>query len=75
MNQGRYNDALPILQQAVQKLDGTGDINEAYADYNLAYTMIQLGSCPGALALLDESERIQGYRSEIVHARKQARKC
>jgi len=75
MNQGSYDDALPILQQAEQKLDGTGSIDEAYADYNLAYTMIQLGNCPGALALLDESEQIQGYRTEIVAARKRAKKC
>jgi len=75
MNQGRYSEALPVLQQAVQKLDGTGDIYEAYADYNLAYTMIQLGDCAGALPLLDESEQIQGYRSEIKSARKTARKC
>ena len=75
MQQGRYTEALPILRQAMAKLDGTGDINEAYTDYNLAYTLIQLGSCSEAPSLLDESEQIQGHRDEIDAARRDADKC
>ena len=75
MQEGRYAEALPLLQQALAKLDGTGDINEAYTDYNLAYTLIQLGSCSQAPALLDESEQIQGHRHEIDEARHAADKC
>ena len=46
--------------------------HEAYADYNLAYTRFQLGSCDGVLDLLDRSEAIQGQRSEIDSLRRQA---
>ena len=38
MRAGDYAAALPLLQQAVQKLNGTGSLDEAYADYNLAFT-------------------------------------
>jgi thioredoxin-like negative regulator of GroEL len=75
MQEGRYTEALPVLQQALAKLNGTGDIYEAYADYNMAYTLIQLGRCSEAPALLDESEQIQGFRHEIAQARHDADKC
>jgi eukaryotic-like serine/threonine-protein kinase len=77
MQQGAYAQALAPLQQAVQALRGTGpsDPYEAYANYNLAYTLIQLGRCSEALPLLDRSEQLQGYRKEIASARKRAQKC
>jgi eukaryotic-like serine/threonine-protein kinase len=74
MRAGDYAGALPLLEQAVQKLNGTGQIDEAYADFNLAYTRYQLGDCTDVLALLDRSQSIQGHRSEINHLRKDARK-
>jgi thioredoxin-like negative regulator of GroEL len=75
MQTGRYSEALPILREAVAKLDGTGDVYEAYADYNLAATLLALGDCTEAPALLDESEQIQGHRVEIDRARHIAEKC
>lgn len=77
INQGRYQEALPLLQRAVQMLKGAGpsDPYEAYADYNLAYTLIEVGRCSQALPLLDASERLQGYRSEITAARRRAENC
>jgi eukaryotic-like serine/threonine-protein kinase len=74
MRQGDYAGALPLLEQAVATLRGTGDINEAYASYNLAYTRFQLARCNGVLALLDRSEAVQGRRKEIDRLRKDARK-
>ena len=65
MRDGDYAGALPLLQRAVQKLQGTRSLDEAYADYNLAYTRYQLGSCDGVRELLDRSKSIQGHRSEI----------
>ena len=53
----------------MQKLAGTGSLDEAYASYNLAYTRFQLGSCDGVLDLLDRSEAIQGQRDEIDRLR------
>jgi eukaryotic-like serine/threonine-protein kinase len=67
-----YAGALPLLEQAVQKLQGTGSLTEAYASYNLAYTRFQLGRCDGVLDLLNRSESIQGHRTEIDSLRAQA---
>ena len=78
MKAGRYTEALPVLQQAVAKLDGTYTPlhpDEAYARYNLGYTLLQLGQCTQALTYLNESEQLQGPRSEITAARAQAEAC
>ena len=75
MRAGDYAGALPLLEEAVQKLSGTNTNTEAYAKYNLAYTRYHLGNCSGVLDLLDSSEAIQGHRSEIDRLRAQARNC
>jgi predicted Ser/Thr protein kinase len=75
MRAGDYAGALPLLQQAVQKLDGTGSLAEAYADYNLAYTEYELGRCSDVVPLLDDSEAIQGHRTEIDALRRDAQKA
>ena len=71
-----YAGALPLLEQAVQRLQGTGSITEAYASYNLAFTRFALGNCEGVVELLDRSESIQGQRREIDRLRGDAeRNC
>jgi serine/threonine-protein kinase len=71
-----YEGALPLLEQAVARLSGTGSLAEAYASYNLAFTRFALDSCDGVLALLDRSEDVQGYRNEIADLRRPpARTC
>jgi serine/threonine protein kinase len=75
MQAGDYAGALPLLEQAVQKLNGTGSTSEAYADYNLAYTRRALGQCTDVLTLLDRSQAIQGHRKEIDRLRKDAQKA
>jgi len=72
MQHGDYAGALPLLEQAVQKLDGTGKLYEAFAKYNLAYTRYQLGNCDGVLDLLDQAEAIEGRKSAIDRLRAQA---
>jgi eukaryotic-like serine/threonine-protein kinase len=72
MQNGDYAGALPLLERAVQKLEGSRSLAEAYASYNLAYTRFQLGNCDGVLELLDRSEAIQGQRSAIDRLREQA---
>jgi eukaryotic-like serine/threonine-protein kinase len=74
MRAGDYAGALSLLEQAVQKLDGTHSLDEAYADYNLAYTRYRLGNCDGVKELLDRSKSIQGHRSEIDRLRHQVEK-
>ena len=76
MQAGRYEEALPLLEQAVAGLAGTGELAEAYASYNLAFTRRALGQCEGVVDLLDRSEEIQGKRKEISKLRKEAeRSC
>jgi eukaryotic-like serine/threonine-protein kinase len=72
MQAGDYAGALPLLEQAVRKLQGTGKLYEAYASYNLAYTRFQLGNCDGVLALLDRAESIEGPKAAIDSLRAQA---
>ena len=74
MGQGDFQGALPLLEQAVAGLSGSGETAEAYASYNLALTRLALGSCEGVIELLDRSEEIQGKRKEITRARHDAEK-
>jgi tetratricopeptide (TPR) repeat protein len=69
MRQGRFAEALPIAQQALEKLSGSGELYEAYAHYNVGRSLIELGRCDEGLPHIDASERIQGSRSEFREAR------
>jgi len=71
---GDYAGALPLLQQAARQLDGSGSVNEAYNDYNLAYALAKTSGCSSEVRqLLDESEAIQGHRTEIDRLRASCR--
>jgi tetratricopeptide (TPR) repeat protein len=74
MQAGDFAAALPLLEGAVRKLDGTGKLYEAYAKYNLAYTRFQLGNCDGVLDLLDQAEAIEGHKEPIDRLRHDAKK-
>jgi tetratricopeptide (TPR) repeat protein len=75
MQAGDYNGALPLLQDAASRLSGQGSLAEAYTDYNLGYTLMQLGSCSDAQTWLERSLALQPGRKEVKDAIKQARKC
>ncbi len=76
MQEERFGEALPLLEQAVAGLTGSGELAEAYATYNLAFTRLSLGSCDGVLGLLDRSAELQGDRKEIRRLQKDAeRSC
>jgi eukaryotic-like serine/threonine-protein kinase len=74
MEAGRYEEALPLLEQAVAALGGTGRIEEAWASYNLAFTRLGLERCDDVLSLLARSEAVQGERREIEQLNKKAEK-
>jgi hypothetical protein len=71
MQDGRWEEALPLLERAVPALRKTysaGFPYEAYAEYNLGRTLEALDRCPQARRHLRRSERLQGAREEITAA-------
>jgi eukaryotic-like serine/threonine-protein kinase len=75
MRAGDYAGALPLLQQAVQKLTGVGFPSEAYANYNLGYTLLQLGHCDEAMRYLKTARKLEKWRSEPRDAIQRAKAC
>jgi tRNA A-37 threonylcarbamoyl transferase component Bud32 len=77
MQDGRWEDALPLLERAVPALTGTFSDDfpyEAYAEYNFGRTLAELDRCEEALPHLDRSKQLQGNRPEIREAMKSCRK-
>jgi eukaryotic-like serine/threonine-protein kinase len=77
MQAGDYAGAVPLFQQAVQKLSGTGpgDPYEAYANYNLGYSLLKLDRCAEAIPYLQNADRLEPWRHEPQQALKRAEKC
>jgi tetratricopeptide (TPR) repeat protein len=77
MRRGAYDAALPLLEQAVQGLRGAGpsDPYEAFANYNLGYTLLRLGRCDEAIPFLETARHLEPQRHEPKDALKQARHC
>src|SRR5436190_8070779 len=75
MQAGDYAGALPLLQQAVAKLSGVGYPNDAYANYNLGYTLLQLGSCEEAIPYLEQAKNLEPQRHEPKDALQSAKHC
>ena len=70
-----YAAALPLLQQAVQELQGQSSTVAGYANYNLGITLIALGQCDSALQYLDAARHIEPGRHEVHDAMKAAHNC
>jgi len=75
MQQGDYESALPLLESAVQQLQGHTDLTTAYANYNLGLTLINLGRCDEAMPYLEASRVLQPKRHEVHDAMKAAKHC
>ena len=75
MRAGDYAGALPLLRRAVTKVSGVGYPTEAYANYNLGYTLLQLGSCGEAIPYLEHAKQLEPQRPEPKEALKRARRC
>jgi len=75
MRAGDFAGALPLLQQAVQKLQGVGFPYEAYANYKLGYALLQLGRCSEAVPYLQRAQQLEPERPEPKQALHQAKKC
>jgi tetratricopeptide (TPR) repeat protein len=76
MKRGDFAGALPLLQQAVQALQGQNDdINTGYANFNLGVTLVQLGRCAEAVPYLETAKHLEPGRHEVHDAQKLAQKC
>jgi tRNA A-37 threonylcarbamoyl transferase component Bud32 len=75
MQQGNYQAALPLLQDAQQQLNGQGSLAEAYTSYNLGYTLMQLGQCSAAVPYLERAKQLEPDRHEVHDALKQSHHC
>ena len=77
MQDGRWQEALPLLERAVPALRGTYSDDfryEAYAEYNLGRTLVELGRCDDAVPHLERSRDLQGNRREIKEALRDCRR-
>jgi tRNA A-37 threonylcarbamoyl transferase component Bud32 len=77
MKRGRYASALPLLERAVRRLRGTGpaDSYEAFANYNLGYTLLQLGRCAAARPYLQRARQLEPNRAEVDSALASVQRC
>jgi serine/threonine protein kinase len=78
MNQGRYAEAVPILQQAVESFPkGTTDLNYAYALYNLGRSLRLVGQPDKAIPILEQRLKIpnqtETVRRELELAKQEAK--
>ena len=78
MNQGRYDEAIPLLQRAVDGYgEGSRDLNYAYALFNLGRSLRLAGRAGEAVPILERRLRIQNqrrsWRKELKQAQKAAR--
>ena len=75
MAQQNFHAALPLLQQAVQELQGQSTLTAGYANYNLGVTLIALGSCSEATPYLETAQQIAPSSREVHDALKSAQHC
>ena len=76
MRAGRYAEAIPDLRLGVAGLAGTGpsDPYEAYANYNLGRSLLELGRCAEARPPLERSDVLQD-RGELTAALAEVDRC
>jgi eukaryotic-like serine/threonine-protein kinase len=78
MNQGRYDEAIPVLQQAVDSFpEGTTDLNYAYALFNLGKSLRLADRPDEAIPILEQRLKIpnqtETVRQELELAKQQAK--
>jgi hypothetical protein len=74
MRNGQYARALPLLRRSVRALQGAGFPYEAYANYNLGFTLLRLGRCGEALPPLWRADKLEKAH-EVKRAIHAARRC
>jgi len=74
MNQGRYDEAIPILQRAVDASDPSS-VTHAYALYNLGRSLRLAGRADEAVPVLERRAKIKNQQGVVKQELKQARKA
>ena len=75
MNQGRYDEAVAKLQEAVDSFPpGTDDINYAYALFNLGKALRLAGRPDEAIPILEQRLQIPNQTETVKAELKQAKK-
>jgi tetratricopeptide (TPR) repeat protein len=72
LEEGDWEEALRLMEQALPPLQGTYSDDfryEAYAEYNIGKALAELGRCDEALRHLERSENLQGPREPITSAK------
>ena len=75
MRAANYTAALPVAQQALRGLSGSGDIYEAYANYDVGNTLLNLGRCRQATTYLRRAAQLEPDRTEPKRDLARARAC
>jgi serine/threonine protein kinase len=66
MNQGKYDDAIPVLERSVKSFpSGTDDVQYAYALFNLGSALRQAGRPDDAIPVLEERLKIDNQREKV----------
>jgi eukaryotic-like serine/threonine-protein kinase len=66
IQQGRYSEAVPILERAVHAFpSGTSDINYQYALFNLGHALRLAGRPAEAIAILEQRLRYPDQRAQV----------
>jgi tetratricopeptide (TPR) repeat protein len=65
---GRYAEALPLAQQALRQLSGSGETYEGYANYNVGRSLVGLGRCDEAIPYLRRREQLLGRHPDVTSA-------
>ena len=67
MNEGRYEEAVPVLERAVQLLEGSGDeLTYNYALFNLAHALRLAGRPAEAIPLLEQRLEYPDQEAEVA---------
>lgn len=76
MNQGRHEDAIPLLQRAVDSYGaGSRDLTYAYALYNLGRSLRLAGRPGDAIPVLERRLRIPNQQAVVKRELEQARRA
>jgi serine/threonine-protein kinase len=73
IGQGRYNEAIPLDQQAVEALKNTGSLEYAYALFDLGHALRLAGHPDLAIPVLEQRMQIDNQRDVVKAELKQAK--